>query len=312
MEPLYRRAWDAAELKHRHPPRFRHPHKRAVHERTDAPWSGRVEVARYPAAPLPERFPETAPEVGIVPGPMGYADARPGTWHVNFADPHLFGYYAGPLLAQDELQCLEHPALGSVREALLAEGLPAMTRDGGRPTPVLVRGVPRTCHFDTGPSARAPSGLYGNRFAAAPLDAVLLAARPVRPPTTTHLVAMAALAGGAGPYTRLEVEDALQNAYTAFRAAAVETAGPTEVRTGFWGGGAFGGDRELMVTAQLLAARLAGVDAVVVYTFDAASAPVAEAARERAEALAAPGDRVGTVVDRLLARGYRWGAANGT
>ncbi len=34
-------------------------------------------------------------------------------WHVNFADAHLFGYYGGGLMAQDELQVAEHPVLGA-------------------------------------------------------------------------------------------------------------------------------------------------------------------------------------------------------
>ncbi len=33
-------------------------------------------------------------------------------WHVNFADRHLFVAYGSPLMAQDEIQCMEHPVLG--------------------------------------------------------------------------------------------------------------------------------------------------------------------------------------------------------
>jgi len=36
-------------------------------------------------------------------------------WYINFADSDVFRYYGGTLFAQDESQCLEHPALCSLR-----------------------------------------------------------------------------------------------------------------------------------------------------------------------------------------------------
>jgi len=68
-------------------------------------------------------------------------------WNVNFADPNLFVAYGSPLFAQDEMQVAEHPALGALREAVSAQGLPAVTLEGGRPTPVLVTGVERRCRW---------------------------------------------------------------------------------------------------------------------------------------------------------------------
>ncbi|KAK9763555.1 hypothetical protein K7432_009655 [Basidiobolus ranarum] len=46
-------------------------------------------------------------------------DPKGCTWHVNFSDGELFGNYGASELATDELQVLEHPILGSVRELLL-------------------------------------------------------------------------------------------------------------------------------------------------------------------------------------------------
>ena len=40
-------------------------------------------------------------------------------WHLNFANDVLFGFYAGDLLAQDELQVLECPELAALREYLV-------------------------------------------------------------------------------------------------------------------------------------------------------------------------------------------------
>jgi hypothetical protein len=37
---------------------------------------------------------------------------------MNFADPYLFGYGEGSLLAQDELQIVEHPILASLARAI--------------------------------------------------------------------------------------------------------------------------------------------------------------------------------------------------
>lgn len=52
-------------------------------------------------------------------------------WHVNFADPLLFGYAEGSLFAQDELQVVEHPILVSVGKAMADEashGMPDLCR----------------------------------------------------------------------------------------------------------------------------------------------------------------------------------------
>jgi len=129
------------------------------------------------------------------------ATSLPGTveWRVNFAGPHLFAAYGTGLFAQDEMQCAEHPALGALREALPAAGLPALTLEQGRPTPVLVTGVECRCHVDTSPdvSADRPYGLYGNEFAAASADAVRRATGRLDPPTPTNIIAMAAPYPGA-------------------------------------------------------------------------------------------------------------------
>lgn len=43
------------------------------------------------------------------------ADANTLEWYPNFAHSNLFCAYAGTLLAQDELQVVECPALASIR-----------------------------------------------------------------------------------------------------------------------------------------------------------------------------------------------------
>ena len=139
--------------------------------------------------PLPESFaPERAAE--HVVRHEGFYDYRPVLsapgaieWHVNFADPHLFFAYGGPLFAQDEIQVAEHPILGSLREALQAYCATALTVEQGRPTPVLVAGVERRCHVatDPNPAEGRPRGLYGNEFGRAPAEVVRRATKRIEP-----------------------------------------------------------------------------------------------------------------------------------
>src|SRR3954454_1892115 len=147
-EPLYRRTFDAAALLREHPTQFRHPHKAALFEIAYPDGSaapGSIEVTRW-AQDVPASIslpPTLAAE--IRPSFYDYKPLGDGRsiveWHVNFADPRLFIAYGSGLFAQDEMQVAEHPLLGSVREALVAEGLAAKTNDETGATPILVRNV---------------------------------------------------------------------------------------------------------------------------------------------------------------------------
>jgi hypothetical protein len=141
--------------------------------------------------------------------------------------------------------------LGAVRSALLAEGRSTSVSDAdGRPTPFTFEGVPRCCEIDA-------TELYGNAFARAPAEAVRAATRALRPTTTSRIYAMAAPVGGRGRYTTAQIDWILTAAHTAF--AATVAAEPAPVCAGFWGCGAFGGNRVLMALVQLVAASAAGV-----------------------------------------------------
>ncbi len=321
---LLRREYEPAVLLYEHPPVLRHPHKRLMFELACPPGavhSGRVELTRWRALPLPTAVALAPTEVLPVPGSYDYAGDDAGVWHVNFADPQLFVGYGSRLLAQDELQAAEHPVLGSLQEALLYEGLPARTEDDGEPTPVLVAGVERRCALDTGVDRAAgrPQGLYGNRFAEAPASAVRSAVRVLRPPTRTNLLAMAAPAGGRGPYFRKQLEGILTTAYTGFAAAGVESrrrwpGAPLEIRTGFWGCGAFGGNRHAMSLLQVLAARLAGVDRLRFHAFDEAGLAAFETGMEdlaRVLQAGTPGEPLAGLIERIGDLDYEWGVSDG-
>jgi len=128
MRCLLRRDYDAATLIRQHPPRLRHSHKRLVYELCGGDeTSGSITVTRWAAVAPPATVELAATEIIAMAGHYDYAGDDRGVWHVNFADPQLFVAYGSPLLAQDELQAAEHPVLGSIREALVAEGQPALT-----------------------------------------------------------------------------------------------------------------------------------------------------------------------------------------
>jgi hypothetical protein len=253
-----------------------------------------------------------------MPGHYDYAGDDRGVWHVNFADPQLFVAYGSPLLAQDELQAAEHPVLGAIREALIAEGQPARTEQDGAATPVLVIGAERRCTIETAPDLDAGRiyGLYGNRFAAASPEIIRGAIRVHSPPTRTNLIAIAAPVGS-GEYTRPQLEQILVTAYTGYTAAIAETqrawpGAPTEIRTGFWGCGAFGGNRQVMVILQLLAARLAGTSRLRFYAFDdTGRAHFTAGAATLDRVLGISGEPLGDLIERIADLDYAWGVSDG-
>ena len=240
-------------------------------------------------------------------------------WHVNISDPQLFVAYGSSLLAQDELQAAEHPLLGSIREALVAENQPALTEENLEPTPVLVAGVERRCTLATEPNLDAgrPFGLYGNRFAIAPPDVVRRALTIHQPPTRTNLICIAAPGGGRGPYFRAQLAKILVTAYTGFAAAVAESHrmwpnSPVEIRTGFWGCGAFGGNRHAMTLLQILAARLAGVARVRFYAFDdRGQADFRKGTLDLEGVLREPSESLDVVIERIADLDYEWGVSDG-
>ncbi len=327
QEPLFRVSFDAARLLCDHPPKLRHANKTALFELAYPPGSavhGSLEVTRWRAdvddvLKLPQRAEST-----VEPNFYNYPSSSAGNlaWHVNFADPNLFVAYGSGLFAQDEMQVAEHPLLGSVREALLAAGLPTLTRDEDGGSPILVRGVERPIEVQTNPDPTAgrPFGLYGNRFAAASVDTIRRATRKIVPATISNIIAVAGPAYGHGQYQPGEIEYVLETACTAFVSARYETLralGPTTqiiIHTGFWGCGAFGGNRRLMIVLQSLAARAASIDRVVYHAGDAAGVLDVRRGLDVADMLAAkcgPECDLGTLIDRCVQLGYEWGMSDG-
>jgi hypothetical protein len=340
LRPMARQVFGAAEMTLAYPIRLQHPHKKLVHRLAcppGRPHAGALTVTRWAAAPLSDLAGAiAASEARAAREPTRFEAAEcffqyqadpPGgrelTWHLNFADARLFGYHGGPLLAQDELQVAEHPALGSLRDAMEDSDVPHMaplTTEDGRRTPVLIRGVERRCRIATEPDAAAgrPEGLYGNRFARADAETVARAVTPLVPPTITNLIAMEAPSHGRGLYTPSQIEDVLTNAVTGYLAARLETeaAGATEavVHTGFWGCGAFGGNRTLMALLQLVAARMAGLSRLVFHTVDPTGTKELQRALALHEAVGGAGRGTAAadrLIDDIAGLGLRWGESDG-
>ncbi len=217
MQPICRHSFDAHALVTRHPAVLHHPNKQIVHELAcpeGARHSGTVTFTRWARQPIPRQLPTAADSLQVESREnfFTYDPPAPGRavveWHLNFAHYDLFCAYSSPLLAQDELQVAEHPALGSLREALLAAGIPPLCVEDGKPTPALITGVERRCRLAIEPNAELgrPLGLYGNRFAAASAAAIRNAVHVLQPPTVTNLLAMEAPAYGFGTYRRDQIE----------------------------------------------------------------------------------------------------------
>lgn len=315
MKCFFRRSYDAAALPKQFPPVLRDANKQLAFElamQGPAP-AGEIAVTRWHPLALPAEVAAARPEETVLAGYYDYATTVASAWHLNFADPFLFVAYGSRLLAQDELQCVEHPALGSIREALQHEGLDALTEDPFGPTPVLVANVERRCTLDTAASMARPLGLYGNQFTRADAATLRSALTRNEPARRSNLIAIAAPVGS-GRYTREQIERVVVTAYTGFAAAAHESGAGVEIEinTGFWGCGAFGGNREVMTALQLFAARLAGVARVKFYAVDDAGRSDFLRGKSALERALAGTTRVSDVIDRVTDAGYLWGASNGT
>jgi hypothetical protein len=326
-QPLVHQVYDAQSLMRDFPPRLKHQNKQVVYDiacPADCMHAGQLTFTRWRKFELPSTFRRGHPTVKIISRPdcFGYEPSAADAieWYLNFAHYDLFAFYGGRLFAQDEMQVAEHPALASLREALLAAGITPATVDSGQPTPCLIQGVERRCriHFEPNAMAGRPQGLYGNRFSEASPQAVAAATEPIVPPTITNILAMEAPDSGHGCYSLAEIEYILNTAVTGF--AAVRLASPQSVgsrhvtvHSGWWGCGAYGGNRTLMAMLQVLAAQIAWLDQLVFHAGNADG--VAEF--ERAQALLAEqrrrtgSDDLSELLKGIESLGLEWGQSDG-
>jgi len=323
-KPLHRASFDAAKTMAEFPPVLNSAHKQTVFRVAcppELPSRGTIVFSRWPELQLPRERNANAVAVEVRPDYFTYDPPEAGRveWHMNFADPNLFIAYGVGLFAQDELQVAEHPALASVLEALTAARTPCDPVERGRPRPVLFAGVERRCRMllDANAAEGRPNGLYGNHFSRATLQAVERATQRLNPPTISNILALAAPPPHSGAYTVEQIELILSTAYSGFRAIVLESAERTPsaatpavvLHTGYWGCGAFGGNRELMAILQLEAARLAGVHRFVFHAGDTAGSAQFQTAQKKHAAMKE--QTLKDWINAIVANGYRWGVSDG-
>jgi hypothetical protein len=319
---LERREFHARDLISRYPPNWNEQNKLQIFEiscSSSCPFEGDIVFARWPEIVPPASVIPESCEFHLKNGIFQYGDPDPGlvAWHVNFADPDLFFAYSSSLFAQDEIQVCEHPVLGSLREALIAGGVPPRTVDcNGRPTPITISGVQRRCGINSKPTADFPGGLYGKMFLHARDEQIADATKAITPPTLSNILAMAAPACQGGLYGRDQLSLILNTAYTGFVAARSESCwigtpnSRVVVHTGFWGCGAFGGNRGLMTILQCLAADLAGVD-LVFWSFDDQGLEIAREARSTYVRWLNSGVSLFEILTVIEKTAFVWGESDG-
>ncbi|MCD8487801.1 MAG: poly(ADP-ribose) glycohydrolase [Desertifilum sp.] len=318
---ICRHAFNTQELVETYPPNLYDSNKQVVYDIACPPGSvhrGTLCFSRWRGMKLPEGLPASGETV--LKEYSGYFEYEPSPdsqemeWYLNFADLDLFYAYGSPLFAQDEMQVAEHPALASLREALLANEINLFTAEKGGPTPVLVRGVERRCAIATNPNAsqQRPFGLYGNNFARATTEAIALATKPLNPPTVTNILAISAPSCRSGSYTQKQIEHILTTAFTGFTAARLDSEDLNiAIHTGFWGCGAFGGNRVLMALLQLLAAHLAQINRLIFHTSDRSGSEAFATAQNLFYNAIAPNSTVSELITQIHAMDFQWGVSDG-
>jgi hypothetical protein len=305
--------WEIHELARNYPPDWQNVNKKTVEEIAgdDKQTSGEITVSRWKAEDLPQTVVNTTnviPQEGFFTYPSS-DDSSITHWHMNFADTLLFGHGEGPLLAQDELQIVEHPILCSLGKAIESgthnvESLTRLTREHGEATPLLVQGAPRRCRLLT-----REYPIYGDHFAHASKELIKKAVKVIDPPTRSNIVAISSVENQVGMYTLKQIAELLATAYAGFRAVVLQTSGTVVLHTGHWGCGAYGGNKGLIAAIQILAASMAGVPSLH-YWYGYKKSD--ETALQHGMQVASLLNGVPTLraVELLDSAGYSWGIAN--
>ena len=188
---------------------------------------------------------------------------------------------------------------------------------------VLISNVERVIHLDT-------RRIYGNAFARASKEDLREALHFLPAPQLINLIAIEAPKYGHGVYTREQIEFTLMTAYSSFKAARIaarktrtlnrhrnshslHSGAPlrTIIHSGWWGCGAYGNNRQMMILTQILAAHWAQIDAlyfhVINHDFDAD----VEQARATAAALLSE-TNLEHLLDRIQQLGLKWEQSNNT
>ncbi|ORX88894.1 hypothetical protein K493DRAFT_341000 [Basidiobolus meristosporus CBS 931.73] len=301
----------ANELYTIYPPKFTNKTKLAVFNqfssKTHQPGDWIVEISRWsPPKALPSRaFYQDAGYSLKIRLDEDYltspTDPKGCTWRVNFSNGQLLGNYGELEPSTGELQVLEYPLLGSVRELLLQRSkklpnLAPQTFAAGstdempcESTPILIQDIPQMCEFSIPEEPGSPHQPDQHKhLASLSTSKILKMFKPCTSTNRSNFISMASPPEGHNAYDIETIRTALTTAYCSFAAARYqsyqkcgytpdyddfpeEDANPSNrpyiiIHTGAWGAGRRGGNRVLMHLIQMLAARLAGVDRIVFHS----------------------------------------------
>jgi hypothetical protein len=225
-------------------------------------------------------------------------------WTANFADPHLFGYVKGPLLAQEELLALEHPALLHLKTAL--DETPSLNKLEGNDI-ALIQNVGRYGSL---------TELYANKFAVASEKQIDQSLTRFEKPTISNLFAFAAPRNPGKAeqhYEKLHLQQLFLRAYTAFASIREVTDSNKQAvaHTGNWGAGAFGGSPLAAALCQILAARTAGIELCYYPLEEKEALSKAQHILEHIEKQT-PHTRIGDILVHLSNNAAKYGIVYGT
>lgn len=233
-------------------------------------------------------------------------------WYLNFSDINLFAAYGSDLFYQSEMQVFEHPILCSLKEYLLKNRITSFDArtvftpriDGNAtPTPVLIESVPYWLTVD--------AGLCGERFVHASQEELGAGIKMFEGQVRSNIIAMTALYGKGGKYKKWQIDFTLKTALCAFEKARFLSVAhhelneklKTVIHTGNWGCGCFGGSKNFMYLAQMIAASCVGVNEIVFHEIDEAA--FENASREFEQIKGMPMTFV-NLVDCLYNKGFCW------
>ncbi|CAF0969262.1 unnamed protein product [Didymodactylos carnosus] len=248
-------------------------------------------------------------------------------WHLNFANYDLFSYYSQRLLAQDELQVLECFQLASIREYLCGCNYSFSSKvgeNGEKPTPILISNVERVLNIDT-------TNIYGNKFTKATQQEIIDASTYLNPASIVNILAIEAPKSGQGSYKESEIRYILLTCYTGFMAAKLLASKTNQlnemqqkitssslslktiIHTGWFGCGAYGGNRILMLILQIIAAKLAEIHEIVFHTLAIdCEAEINEASVCLGEIEKSGRMDIDGLINHLVKKNYKWDISNGT
>lgn len=105
---LVTKTYDTKTLVKKYPPNVWVEQKQVVFDiAMSGEHNGNITFSKYKAFPLPNTISRGTTQNIYKQDVFEYPKFDPSQqveWHINFADENLFGYYGGPLFAQDELQ----------------------------------------------------------------------------------------------------------------------------------------------------------------------------------------------------------------